>query len=134
MDVILTKELKLSFLEDLTKTGGTLETAKIHLFSNDIVPTDKTKLTDLTEAVYTGYAAQAVGKWGKPFLGEDNQPRVACPSLQFQPTGDVATETVRGYYITDTAGTTLYGAALLDQPEAMASALDAIIVQPVLRV
>lgn len=113
------------------KVAGDLAACTVHLFKNDMTPTPTTVIGDLTEADYTGYAAQPVGAWGGAFVNAEGKAQVTAPSLQFQPSGSTVTNVCYGYYYRSAGGgTPLLGAVRFDEPVAMGSVLDAALVQP----
>ncbi|MGL4555272.1 MAG: hypothetical protein ACRC33_29245 [Gemmataceae bacterium] len=129
MRAVLTRAEKIALLNAMTAADtGTLDEAKVGLFSNEITPNDLTVLADLTEAAYTGYAKKSVAAWGAAFLDENGKPRITAQSLQFNPTASTATDTVRGYFVTNAAGDTLKFAVRLDEPVEMLGTTSGVIV------
>lgn len=91
-------------------TGTFLNTLKMRLFKSNTTITSATVLSDLTEADFTGYAAQNLSGF----------PAASVVGSSGSSTGDAKTFTVGsspsttnsiyGYYITDSGNTKLYGA------------------------
>lgn len=87
-------------------------TAKLHLYSNNLVPNEGNVLTDFTECVYSGYAAQAI-TWSPAFLDAEGN---ACSSFGehiFTQTG-ATPDICYGFYITDTASAVLLASGAID--------------------
>lgn len=114
----------------LTATGGSLNGAKVHLYKNDYTPGPGSRLTDLIEADFTGYAASAALVWGSTFTDELHNAVAAAASVQFNDTGEAVTNTVYGYYVTDGAGAVLLYAERFDSPVPMTGPAQAIVVLP----
>lgn len=92
-------------LASAVAVDGEFDAAKVHLYTNNIVPAPNTVLADLTPATFTGATPAAI-TWGTVF--SDNEGNAIAPggSHLFPVTGTIS-ETVYGYFITDTAGTKL---------------------------
>lgn len=121
----------LQILEDYATlpTDPAFETPTMHLFQNDFAPNVAMVLADLTEATFSGYAAAAGLAWGAPFINADGRAETDLPSQQFQHDGGAVANLVYGYYLTNAAGTVLYGAErFADAPIAMSFATNAIVV------
>lgn len=76
--------------------------AEVGLFTDDIVPTDETPLTDLTEPTWTGYARQAI-TWETAARGTNGYAELLGGSVNFA-SGTDANETVYGAFLVDSAG------------------------------
>lgn len=87
-------------------------TAKLHLFSNNIVPTANSVIADFTPPVYSGYAPKAV-TWSTPFI-DTNQVAVSSSGELLYAQAGVVGDVVYGAYLTDTAGTGLLAAGVID--------------------
>jgi hypothetical protein len=88
--------------------------AKLHLFNNNIPVNPLPPIGSFIEPVFSGYSAKTV-TWSAGFFDENgNAVSSAGESLFIQTgaTGDVC----YGAFLTDSAGTLLLGAALLDPP------------------
>lgn len=121
----------MSILTELTGVGGVLDTAKIHLFKNDILPGPGTLVSQLDEADYTGYAASAAINWGAPFINANGQGEVVGPGHQFQPTGTAVANTIYGYWIMPTvASTAPIKIVRFAEPVNLTGPADALIVEP----
>lgn len=87
MAIELTKALKKAIAEAMIATGGSLDGAKLMLFSNDIIPDEDTVYADLTPCAFSGYAASDVLAWGDPYLDNDsNQWALAPEPVEFRST------------------------------------------------
>jgi hypothetical protein len=121
---------KLAALSEMVAVGEVLAGCKIHLYANQLIPSQGTLLTMFVEATFTGYVAQSVGAWGAAYIGPDGNAHVTAPGLQFQATDDVTPNTIYGWYMTNTAGTELVGAANFLTPIPIVAALQAVVMQP----
>jgi hypothetical protein len=74
----------------------------IHLFSNNVTVSDTTTLAMLTEASYTGYAAQTLSTWTTPATVGGAASTTAALVTFPAPSGSSAT--IYGYYVTDGSG------------------------------
>lgn len=129
---VATQATQLGTLSALVAVGGLLAGVKIHLYKTHLNPDPTTPLATFTaaEADYTGYAAQAVGTWGAPYIDIDGLAHVSAPSKQFQPTDGVAPNVIYGAFITDTAGAVLIFYVVFDTPVSLLNALQALIYDP----
>lgn len=96
--------------------AGRLNGVKVHLFQNNIVPTPATILTDLVEATFDGYAASAAVTWGSVVVDPAGNAVVYGDAKTFTMTGSTTPNTVYGYYVTNSAGSTLEYLELFDSP------------------
>lgn len=117
-----------AFLSAATAALAALDGAKMELYQNDYTPTPATVLGDLTVATYTGYAGKTV-TWSGITVGSDSQHEViGTVAAAFRPTGTTITNQIFGWYLTNTAGSTLFAAGRFDgAPLPMLSALNAIL-------
>lgn len=77
-----------------------LGSLRIHLFKNNLTPTEDTILEDFVEANFDGYAAQDLDDWGAPFLNVDVQAQVYAGLHVWTATGGVTPNSIYGYYCT----------------------------------
>src|SRR6516164_9193450 len=90
--------------------AGPFESCYLLLFSGQPTLTADTLITDLTEAVYTGYARQAIGTLGAPYISSDGSAAQDSGVLQFQPTSSpTQTDYITGWALVSasTAGNLL---------------------------
>ncbi len=86
-------------------TGG-----KIGLFTNNFTPTPDTKLADLVEATFTGYAQVAIGTLSSPYIDPaSNQEVIDGANATFIAAAGMTPTVIYGAFIVDTAGTALLG-------------------------
>lgn len=87
---------------------------KLHLFSNNVTPSDSTVLADLTESTFTGYAAVTLssGSWTDSGVTAHQDTFTYLAVTFTNSSGSNAT--VYGFYITDSGSTKLVGVALFD--------------------
>lgn len=89
--------------------------AKLHLYSNNYVPTPDSVLADFTECIFTGYAAKTV-TWSPAFYDQNGIAVSSGGALLFIQSAATVGDSAWGAYLTDTAGATLLGSARLDAP------------------
>lgn len=130
--VVMAQE-RLAVLDSLEGTGNLLDGAKLHLYKNPLttIPPDS-EIASFTEADFTGYAAVTVTTWGDAFLDVFGRAVKVATSVQFDQTDDTATCTVYGWYLTDSAGTTLIAAGPLPEEVNMAGADSSVVALPCL--
>jgi hypothetical protein len=115
----------------LNKIRGTvpLSTSKMGLFTNALAPGFHTKLTDLVQPTFTSYALTTANLNQTPIIhGDETAEVIGGGVATFQ--GTVPADfpvTIQGVFLTDTGGTELLGAAILDTPVVLASIADAIV-------
>jgi hypothetical protein len=121
-----------AILTALTTTGGGWVGAKLHLYTNNLLPTPANILTDFTEADFTGYAASAAITWSTPGYLPDGTAVVTGDAKTFQ-VGSTPTvlNTCYGWYITNGAGTALITSRAFDSPVVLSGAGQIIVVLPV---
>lgn len=105
-------------------------TSNVHLYKNNIQPTNQTVLGDFVEADYDGYASESLTAWGATFLNGDGNAESVAPNITFTCTGDTTPNIVYGYYITDAADAVLLMSGKFDAPETMNSAANAFVFLP----
>lgn len=108
---------------NLAYSGG-LNAMRLRLFSNNITVADTTVIGDFTECTFTGYAAQAPA-WSTP-ANVANVAQTLSGTRTFTYSG-VATTTVYGYYLTDAAGTTLYGGETFSSPVTLSTLIPSLL-------
>lgn len=81
---------------------------KVRLFKNDVTPDDNTVIGDLTEADFEGYAAGDLANLTTPGVVAA-QAQTQGDSVTFTMGTPGTTNNIYGHYITDSAGTVLYG-------------------------
>jgi len=92
----------------------TANNLKLHLFTNNITPSDSTTLAGLTEAAWTGYAAITLASGSWVSLGVASHiGTLAYPACVFSNTSGAGVTTY-GWYITDNAVTKLVAVGLFD--------------------
>lgn len=109
---------RLLALNELVDTGNLYDGAKVHLFTNNITPSEATVLADLTEATFPGYTTGgvAITTWGAAYLDVDGNAIVDGNEVQFQPSDDTTPETAYGWYLTDGGGTDLLAVGIFVPP------------------
>jgi hypothetical protein len=88
----------------------------LHLFKNNITPTKNSVVGDFVSADFTGYAPLTPLSTQAPYLDQNGNAALTSPVYQFLETGVVITNTVYGAYVTNAAGTVLFGAVRFDVP------------------
>lgn len=128
-----TGKLPLASIDDcltaLTTAFST--TSKLHLFTNQPVIGPGTAVADFAQATFTGSAAKTVATWSDPYNAPGGGERVVVGASQtFIATAVADSETIRGWYLTDMAGTGYEGAAYLDTPVGIDEVGDGLTVVP----
>ena len=104
-------------------TLGSVTAMKVHLFINNIVPSLDSVAADFTPATFTGSTAKTAGTGTQPTY-YDAATGIRVIEI-LEPAGGWhwvctvdpgAPEVVYGAYLTDNAGTVLWGSVLLDAP------------------
>jgi len=90
----------------------TWATAKLHLYSNNLVPNENSVLADFTECVYSGYAAQTI-TWSSGFIDAQGNACASSGEKIFTDTG-ATPDLCYGVYITDSGGTVLLASGAID--------------------
>lgn len=138
MKGIIPNEGKLVLLEDLCKetpgapAAGPYNGGKLLLYTNELVLTPGMVLADLTEADFDGYTIKTISEFGEVFMDELNDPAIAQQSVQFNAAGTGDPDVCYGFAITDAAKTKLLYVEAFDTPRPMATAVDSIVILPVL--
>jgi hypothetical protein len=112
---IMTQDMgALAFLNArLNNTFPTSKDLTVHLFCNNITPSDSDVVGDYTEASGAGYAAQTLttGSWTISIVS--NLAQAVYGTLTFALTGVLTTNTtVYGYYVTDDNGDLMWADTL----------------------
>lgn len=129
MQVQSKTELKV-LLDALIAALGRYNVINVHLFQNDITPTADTALSALDEADFTGYAQVDDPGWGASFINADGDAQALAANCQFTQTATTVSNTIYGYFVTDTTDAILLWAERFEDPIAMDTALKAIAVIP----
>jgi hypothetical protein len=102
---------------------------KVHLYDLDHTPTPESVLADFHEASFVGYASYTVTTWGTAYLSVDGMATTTAPSHQWTGPAAGAGPTIFGYYITDSAGLILRGAARFVTPIPLLDATQSMILE-----
>ena len=93
-----------------------LGSASVGLIAAPFTPTVNSKVSDFTEANYTGYARQAAGVSSVPFVDPNLIMTVEGPALRFQPTDTITINSIYGLFLTGHDSTALLGVEMFDAP------------------
>lgn len=94
-----------------------LSANRVMEYTNNVVLTEATLLSDLVEGTYDGYARGSIASWVGPELDlQGNQVVVPAAVVTFSCSGPVTVNTVIGYGILDSTGATLLAAATYPTP------------------
>jgi hypothetical protein len=86
----------------------------LHIFTNNVTPSDSTTLGGLTEAAWTGYALETLSSGSFVSLGVGaHVGTLAYPTVTFT-NGSGSPVSAYGFYITDTANAILVSCGLFD--------------------
>lgn len=116
MNPITLLTTQLAILSSLFATGGPFNALTLRLYATNVIFGKGTALTDLTEATFTGYTAQAAVAWNAPYIDPLNVVRMDAPSVDWQMTGATPTNTIYGWYYTNSGGTSLYMGGTFNPP------------------
>ncbi len=111
---------------------------KLKLFKNNVTPGHESTVATFTEADFTGYAAITLTttSWNAGTAGTGtgtalaNKATIDYAQQTFTMGVPGTTNTVYGYFITDTAGTTLVGAERFAASQSMSLSGDSIKITP----
>jgi hypothetical protein len=136
MDFVFSYDALDNLLTTATATGppaGMLNGAKLHLFKAPFSAAPLTRIADLIEADFAGYAPVPVTTWGLPYAGPDGQMYMKGGCHQFTPTDETKPNTIYGYWI-DNGATPVYPVTIVtfDSPQTAESVYDAVMVEAVL--
>jgi len=120
---------------EITAIGAT---AEVRLFTNDIELADDLVIGDFVEPTGAWYdpATDGVAVYGEPFLDPDTGELCAAVTpIQYNwaSGGGAGPETIRGWFISNAGGTVWYHAGKLPVARELATALDSVIVAPLVR-
>jgi len=104
----------------------------LRLFQNNINLAITDTAGTYTEATFTGYSAIALGAWGTAFLNASSLAETDEVVRTFSQTGTAVTNTIYGYYITDSGGNLIYAEKNPNGSFAMNTAGLTYSVQPIL--
>lgn len=76
----------------------------LHLFQNDVTPTDTFSNASVTEATFSGYASVPLNSWGDAFVNAANIGESDETLRTFTHNGGGVGNTIYGYFIRDGAG------------------------------
>jgi hypothetical protein len=122
----------LAELTVLTAVGGTFHLPTLRLNTSNVVVTPQTPVGSLTEPTFTGYAPVVGVTWGTPENQTNGGGAVFAPSETMVCSGGTPADTIRGWFLTDSGGTTLLLYVPLAQPVQIAAVGDGVTVQPVI--
>lgn len=103
----------------------------LHLYTDDISVEPSTVLATLHEPTGSWYAG-VTGALGDPVEEDDGSITLHGVQHRYDYTGSDPSETVRGWFLTNTAGSLLLCGGRLDAPVVMANALDSCFATPIL--
>lgn len=81
----------------------------LHLFVNDVTPTDVFTNANVTEATFAGSAAQNLNAWGVAYENGDGIAEIDEDVHVFTATGAGLPQTIYGYFIRDIDGLYIAG-------------------------
>jgi hypothetical protein len=116
MAIRIANSIKATLLQLLV---ATLNGYKIHLFKNNLTPTDASVIGDFTEADFTGYASQNLTTFATAFLNGANQGETDAGLYTFTQSGSTTTNNIYGYYVTTAGGALVYSERNPNAPVAM---------------
>lgn len=93
----------------------TQQNVTLHLYQNDVTPTDSVTLGDLTECTYPGYAAHVLAGANWSISTTNGTTTASYPEQVVPCTADTPAQTVYGYYLTQ-GGTLVWAERFTDGP------------------
>jgi hypothetical protein len=117
-------------LTALKAMSGYYNATTLHLTNANITVTPTTPLAALTEPTFTGYAAVASQVFGTPGNGPNGSAEMFAPSVTFTCSGGTPSDTIYGWFLTDSGGTTLLLYCPLVSPVQIVNPGDQVVVQP----
>lgn len=119
-----------AILDTLCDTGGEFDACKLHLYAVNVVVNPNTPLSALIEPTFTGYAAVAAIAFDGAINGPNGSAIALAPSEVFACTGGIPTNTIYGWFLTDSGSTILKLAVPLGTPVQIAQPGDGVDIQP----
>jgi len=113
--MVVPQSIMLDRLGVMIDADGELDGAKVRPFVSNVTPSPTSVLADYVAPVSTGMTAKAV-TWGSIYPTGDGGAGVSGGAPDWVATSAVE-ETVYGWVLTDTGGTTLLAAVRLDTPQ-----------------
>jgi hypothetical protein len=105
-------------------TSAIMAGAECHLYTNPAPVSPNSLITDFQEATFNGYAKQPLPAFLGPFNGDSNNMLVQ-QDVTFSASGAlVASQSIYGVFITDTAGAVLWAAEAFPAPVQIVNAGD----------
>lgn len=134
--VVFTNYALRALLLDITQASGgvagILNGAKAHLFTNAIVPTADSVVSNFSEATFTSYVAATIS-WNTPaYTNGNNQAEMTAGTLVFVAGASPTTQTIYGAFVTDSGGTNLLWAERFSIPVLVNSQGDGVTYVPAL--
>lgn len=134
--VVFTNYALRALLTNITQASGggagILYGAKVHLFTNAIVPTVDSIVSNFSEATFTSYVAQSVVWNNPPYVNGNNQAEMTGGTLVFVAGSAPTLQTIYGAFITDSGSTNLLWAERFTIPVVVNSAGDGVTYVPAL--
>lgn len=130
MNAVMQFLARIAAANRLTASSGPLNGCQLVLFTNPIAYDPNTTLADLTLATFSGYAAVTGITFGTAYIGVDGFVHVTAPSQQFSASASPNAETIYGWALLNTAGTTLILGTTFDTPINITQQYDGVLVQP----
>lgn len=128
---IIPETQRLIVLTRLEAAGGPWEAMELRLYQlPTTVPPDDVLLADLTEADFTGYAAEAPVILLGPAIAPDGSAYFVASTVLFTRTAGAVSNTIYGAYLVNTAGTALVAVFPFVTPVGMVNTGDAIPIAP----
>ena len=133
MDQLTRTQIAVAVAAVVTAIGAT---AKVRLFTNDPTITDNNVPGDYVEPSGAWYTPSDVGfpkpVYGEPYIQADGSVGVKAASVQhnFATGMGVLPATIKGWFVTNTDGSTVYHSAYLPAPVTLSSDLDSVISTP----
>lgn len=96
-------------VELLEEMRGDMNACTLHLFSNNVTPTDAFTNADVTECIFSGYSSINLTGWTAAFLNAANIGEMQEVLRTFTRSAGAVSDNVYGYFIRNSLGDYLMG-------------------------
>jgi hypothetical protein len=123
-------DLGIVYKMTLLQTNFETDALEIHLYQNNYTPTTSSVLADFTAATFDGYIPQTISGWSSPTVTA-HVGLIQATAVVFTKAAGATPNSIYGYYVTDSGGTTVLWAELFSTgPFAMSATGSTITVTP----
>src|SRR6185295_5809225 len=126
MSTALIPDEGMKIFQDKINGVGVVAGFMLRLFQNNFTPSKSSTVASFTEATFSGYSAQSV-TWGAGSVSANISTALAT-ALTFTRGIGATSNTIYGWYLTDTGNAKVWACNLLSSPKSMAVNGDGIII------